>query len=62
MAYERMRDVSIDIQKIAEETGFPYDFLCSVVSEMVRPSHDCPYSYEKAVKLVRIFCQEVTKE
>ncbi len=49
MCYERMSDVSIDIQDIAESTGLSYDFLCVRADILVKLG----FTYEEAISALR---------
>lgn len=49
MCYERMSDVSIDIQEIAESTGLSYDFLCARADILVKLG----FTYEEAISALR---------
>lgn len=47
--YERMSDVSIDIQEIAEGTGLSYDFLCTRADTLAKLG----FTYEEAISALR---------
>lgn len=49
MCYERMSDVSIDIQDIAESTGLSYDFLCARADILAKLG----FTYEEAISALR---------
>ena len=49
MKYNRMKHIATDIQLIALDTGYDYNFLCERVDELVEDGE----TYEAAIRSVR---------